>query len=182
MDNPMSLESSILETQRKMEKFKVNQDATFIYLLGLTGSGKSTLINYLMGAKDKLKYEKRAGKYSIFNDNETDYPKIGNAKTSCTDIPAAYASLRGDSMYVDASGFMDTKGDIQEILNGYFNAQMFKRGVKTKILLVVELSTLNDSGKGRVLCDIASRLLELFPRDLASLKNSIAIVVSKADT
>ena len=176
----MNLESAIEETQRKMEKFKVNQDATFIYCLGLTGSGKSTLINYLMGAKDMLKVEEDMGQHLIINDNETDYPKIGNTVDSCTDIPATYASLRGDSIYVDASGFMDTKGDIQEIVNGYSNAQMFKRGIKTKILLLVENSTLL-SGKGSVLTEIVRRLVELFPRDLSHLTKSIALVVSKVD-
>lgn len=177
----MTLESSIEEVQRKMEKFNVNFDGTCIYLLGLTGSGKSSLITYLMGAKDQLKVEKKMGQYRIINENVTDFPLIGNTETSCTDIPATYPSLKGNSIFIDASGFMDTKGDIQEIINGYSNARMFKRGTKTKILLVVEQSTLI-SGRGGKLPEIARRLLELFPRDFSNLINSIAVVVSKVNT
>ena len=149
-------------------------------MLGLTGSGKSTLINYLLGAKSKIKVVKKKGEFHMTNDDEVNFPVIGNGLSSCTDIPSSYAGLRGDVDYIDPAGFMDTKGDLQEIINGYANARMFKRGTRTKIVLTIEISTLL-SGRGGNLPAIAKRLLDLFPRDYTTLINSIMIMVSKAN-
>ena len=44
-----------------MKKFIVDPNAITTYLLGLTGSGKSTLTNYMMGAN--LSWKKSKGKY-----------------------------------------------------------------------------------------------------------------------
>ena len=57
---------------------------------------------------------------------------------------------------------------------------MFKRGGKTKILVVVERATL-ESARGGSLVDVAVRLRELFPKDFNNLIHSIAIVVSKVN-
>ena len=77
-------------------------------------------------------------KIHITNDNTTDFPVIGNTSTSCTDIPSSYQDPRGGIEYIDPAGFMDTKGDEQEIINAYANARMFKRGTRAKIVLVIE--------------------------------------------
>lgn len=58
---------------------------------------------------------------------------------------------------------------------------MFKRGGKTRILLVIESSTLL-SGRGGSLVDVAVRLRELFPTDFNNLVHSCMIVISKANT
>ena len=55
---------------------------------------------------------------------------------------------------------------------------MFKRGQRTKILLVVDKSTIY-STRGERLADIAVKLKELFPQDFKNLIHSIMIVVSK---
>ena len=57
---------------------------------------------------------------------------------------------------------------------------MFKRGGKTKIVLVMEQSTLF-SARGGSLVDVAVRLRELFPKDFKNLVHSIMIVVSKVN-
>lgn len=58
---------------------------------------------------------------------------------------------------------------------------MFKRGGKTKIILVLEQSTLF-SARGGSLVDVAIRLRELFPRDFNNLVQSVMIIISKANT
>ena len=148
-------------------------------MLGLTGSGKSSLINYLLGAKDLIKVVKKGTDYHMFNEDQIHYPKIGNEQVSCTDIPSRYAGKSG-IQYIDPAGFMDTKGDIQEIVNAYANAKMFQKGIKTKIILTIDINTLR-SGRGGNLPAIARRLLDLFPKDFKVLMNSIMIVVTKVN-
>lgn len=75
---------------------------------------------------------------------------------------------------------MDTKGDVQEIVNAYANARMFREGNQVKILLTIEISTLK-SGRGGKLAEIAIRLLELFGQDFNYLLNSIMILVTKVN-
>ena len=59
----LQLEESIDQVHKKMERFTVDNNNIATYMLGLTGSGKSTFINYLLGAKDYLKVTKRMGQF-----------------------------------------------------------------------------------------------------------------------
>ena len=71
-------ETSILEVQKKMNNFRIIKGNTYNYFLGITGSGKSAAINYLM-LDTPLQYEKaRLGKYSIKNP-KGHYPRIGHS-------------------------------------------------------------------------------------------------------
>ena len=56
-----SIDQKIKEINEKLKKFIVVPNAITTYLLGLTGSGKSTLTNYIMGAN--LSWKKSKGKY-----------------------------------------------------------------------------------------------------------------------
>ena len=163
-----------------MERFTVDNKNVAIYMLGLTGNGKSTTINYLLGAKG-LKWQRNKTQIHITNENTTDYPVIGNTVACCTNIPSSYLDPRGGIEYIDSAGFMDPKGDEQEIINAYANARMFKRGTRAKIILVIEYSSLI-FGRGGNLLEIAQRLLEFFPRDYSTLINSVMIMVTKVNT
>lgn len=80
----------------------LNPSEENIFVLGVTGSGKSSLICYLSGGN--LEWKKVSTRYHIRNSSNGNYPKIGNDVKSCTDIPAAYGS------YIDSAGFLDTNG------------------------------------------------------------------------
>lgn len=127
-------------------------------MLGLTGSGKSTFISYSCGAKPT--YTIKNGRYLIENNDENSFPKIGNTHISCTTIPRLYTSPEGTVFY-DPPGFLDTRGNTQEIINAYCNAKMFRLGSKAKIIIVVEASSLL-SARGRAFVDGTLRLRELF--------------------
>ena len=65
IDDIGNLEERMLEIQQKMKGFNLNVHNTTTYLLGLTGSGKSTLTNYILGAN--LTYKKTMGEWKIKN-------------------------------------------------------------------------------------------------------------------
>ena len=103
------IDEKIKEINEKLKGFMVDPNTVTTYLLGLTGSGKSTLTNYMMGAN--LNWKKSKGKYEITNDDKTNYPVIGNTLVSCTDIPSIYKAE--GICFVDPAGFLDTKGPTQ---------------------------------------------------------------------
>ena len=73
---------------------------------------------------------------------------------------------------------METTGSIQETVNAYSYSRMFQRGTKTKLIIVIEYSTLQ-TGRGGNVPDIAKRLLHLFPKDFIQLADSMMILVTK---
>ena len=172
------LEKSIEDVHQKMKRFYLNQDTTTCFLLGLTGSGKSTFTNYILGANLAYKKGKRANWEIVNEEPGENYPEIGNTTTSCTVTPSTFM-IEGMCI-VDPAGFLDTKGVIQEIINSYANAKMFPKYGRVKLLIVIEQSSLF-SAKGGGLVDVAVRLRELFPRDFSNLVHSIMIVVSKVN-
>ena len=51
---------------------------------------------------------------------------------------------------------METTGSIQETVNAYSYSRMFQRGTKTKLIIVIEYSTLQ-TGRGGNVPDLAKR-------------------------
>lgn len=62
-----SIESKLEELQEKLKIFTSDPYSVITYMMGLTGSGKSTLINYFMDAN--ISYKKKAGLFQISNGN-----------------------------------------------------------------------------------------------------------------
>jgi hypothetical protein len=57
----------------------------------------------------------------------------------------------------DAPGFLGTTGPIQQILDAYCNAKMFRVGKKAKIIIIVEVFTLYSARAGGLI-DLAVKL------------------------
>jgi ABC-type cobalamin/Fe3+-siderophores transport system ATPase subunit len=90
MDRPKTdipkLVAGISEVQTRLAALKKHDHCCFV--LGLTGSGKSTLICYLCGAT--LTYTKKNGRYLLSHGDNKKFPEIGNAEKSCTSMTNIY--------------------------------------------------------------------------------------------
>ena len=130
---------------------------TLIYFMGITGVGKSSLINYLLG--NQLIYEKQGGgRFKIVQKNLDSYsPKIGSTQHSETMIPEAYRDPEQNVLYVDTPGFMNSKGIVEEISDSYANSRVFIKGHKIKIALVLDYQTLL-AGRGQFLVKSAKKI------------------------
>ena len=56
----------------KIKGVAVNQEGENVFVLGATGSGKSSLICYLNGAE--IEYRKNRAKYEIINRSKGEFP------------------------------------------------------------------------------------------------------------
>lgn len=63
-ENIEELSSQINDAQNKMKEFVLSKDISYAYFLGITGSGKSSTINYLLTEK-LLGHEMKRGKFMI---------------------------------------------------------------------------------------------------------------------
>ena len=158
-----------------------------IMVLGLTGSGKSTLINYINGVPLVCKYIKGDKKWiiDVASDNVTLTGgfKIGHKIYSETQFPAAYTPPGADFTYIDNPGFRDTRGISVEITNGFFREQITRGISELKFLLLVTHRDLEDRGqKFRDSIKGFSDMLGVFDdEDTKSLSKSIAIVVTRVE-
>ena len=82
-----------------------------IGIVGINGSGKSTIANAIYSGPDSILDNESNGAYDAGHDIEIDGVtmfKIGHKATSCTEIPG-YVPFFGDQKYlIDAPGLSDT--------------------------------------------------------------------------
>lgn len=152
-----------------------------ILLIGDTGSGKSTLTNYLTGAELKvIKSDKPGGTpYIELAKENHDRPKIGHTTVSETTVPNKFIDEANKLVYWDCAGFGDNKGLIQDIVNAFYLKRLFDNLAHIKIVLVVSANDL----AGRVVnfLKLANKLGELFGGNIEQLKKVLTTVITKCD-
>jgi len=163
-----------------------------VMVLGLSGTGKSTLINYLndvplICTKNKNK------KWIIEPQNKSLTPKMNIAKIghnvySQTFLPNSYSPLNEDFSYIDNPGFKDTRGVSFEIANGFFREKITSNVSDLKFLLLLEDSDLRYSKAQQFRDTIKafSSFIDLFNTNFdikkaEQLSKSIGIIITKVD-
>ncbi|XP_043483460.1 uncharacterized protein LOC122511950 [Leptopilina heterotoma] len=132
------LETAFFESENYSTRIGSNEDA--IICLGATRSGKSTLINYLMGNELKgIQNSKYAEHKIVQANNESIGPEIGQGPTSKTTIPTKWTSnkLLGYSIF-DAPGFDDNRGPVQDITNSFYLYLLMRNVKSLKFVLVID--------------------------------------------
>ena len=73
------MKKEIARIEAKMRRFNVEPNKVYVCFMGMTGSGKSTTINYLLGQGENLKVNSGdLGEFLISQDNSS-FPAIGNS-------------------------------------------------------------------------------------------------------
>ena len=131
-----SLIEFINDGKKKMSNTGCQKKA--IMVLGLTGVGKSTLVNYLNDVP--LKCEKKNGQWRIDLANPnvtlTCKFKIGH-KDSETLYPSACTPEGKHVTYIDTPGFQDNRGFEIEIGNSFFREEILKQVNELKFLVLL---------------------------------------------
>ena len=164
------------EFQRYVDE-NIHDRQKIVLFLGLTGSGKSTLVALLTG-KELIVKKRSADECELVCPG---FGIAGGAK-SVTKSPIIHKISESVSI-CDCPGFEDTEGESDEILHAY---QMFKlfgkeneRKLKIKIVFVVSDDELR-SGRGVRVSATMKRIRQMFSND-SSIDSSLRIAITGCD-
>lgn len=149
----------------------LNEDVVLV--IGKTGSGKSTLVNYLADVKLEGYEDEDISKIRAVNDKDS-VASICDISGSGTTIPNRVK--KHDITFWDCPGFEDNRGADQDITNAFYITHIIKNSKSIKICALIEHDS--TKGKNNDLADFAEQIDRLFGRDANSYKNSLSIVVT----
>ena len=150
-----------------------NKDATFV--MGMTGSGKSTTLAYLMGARVKKK--KIAGKFvAEIEEGREGFPGIGHTLESHTLYPQTYSA--SGLYFVDCPGLFDTRGPEEKAAISVNFEYALRKAASKKIMVVTRYKDLVERGGN--FPKVADSLSRIF-RNVDSVSPSILWCITGAD-
>ena len=141
-----------------------------IVVIGNTGSGKSTLVNYLFGCSMVRKSPKQLGltgldklvvvKSKRAGGSNDEIVQIGHAKTSMTFIPHIVGDEQGH-FFCDCPGFLDNRGAEINLANIVNIQRVLKSARSAKLVILINYHSLR-ADKGRGLSDTLKIVTDLF--------------------
>lgn len=151
-------------------KIKDLEGKDVLFVLGNTGSGKSTTVAYLMGAQ--LERKRIAGKdtVDVVGDN-SHYPVIGHTFISETIYPQAYRSPEG--IYIgDCPGFNDTDKNARLAISLNLEYALLKAKKRTLLAVSSYAAMTSGEGRGKTIKDLIRILGVMFP-NINDIQSSI---------
>lgn len=136
-----------------------NSEKKTVIMLGNTGSGKSTTINYLLGHQY---YQKEASALDLFlcNPNHPYLAEVGHGLTSKTFKPSLFPYE--PSVYLsDLPGFLDSRSASINIANICNTQHLLNKFDNLKILIVINGSS-HASDRGYSLKQLSKTLIDMF--------------------
>ncbi|KAF2885419.1 hypothetical protein ILUMI_20764 [Ignelater luminosus] len=158
------------EFRRKIENKYV------IIFIGNTRNGKSTLVNYIMGAS--LVSFQEGDVFRIKQKSDVNLgPTIGHGSLSHTTVPTVLPLQdKPDTVIVDAPGFDDNRGVLQEIINAlYINQIKYSKGVR--FVLISDINNIVNDNINNFLSFIDT-VRTIMP-DFIKLRRAVSIIFTK---
>lgn len=175
--NIEEIENKIKEIEKHInEKLKNYKNYNRIMLLGLTGSGKSSVARYL--AREKVQIGLKENKISTCLIGAG----IISGFRAGTDIPVIYVDDENKVLYCDCPGFEDTGGMNKEIINTFsddFLINSSEHDIYVKILLVVSAYEF-ETRRGGVVLETFKRLEKMFP-NTEQIRDSIGFIITQGN-
>jgi outer membrane lipopolysaccharide assembly protein LptE/RlpB len=153
----------------------------------LTGTGKTTLVNYLNGVQLQCLRDRVSRKWILeIASNSSSLPcgfKIGHGTVSETIFPAVYTAPGEDFSYVDNPGFQDNRGISNEIANNFFRNLVTEAASEFKFLLLLTHQDLQLRGQQfRDTIKRFSEILGIFnSTSVNTLSKSVAIIITRVE-
>jgi energy-coupling factor transporter ATP-binding protein EcfA2 len=166
-----------------IEPFTANQGVydNTVFVMGPSGVGKSTLMNYIAG-KD-LFLKKHGNVLGIFPQNEDSIAYVGKGGGSTTLAPNIWSAntqhLQGTT-FIDCAGDFDSSGTIIEIINSKIKLIIAQNARNAKVLIVTSQDSLGASGSyGKVFKEGLEKSAQ-FLSNISYFEDSIGLIVSHA--
>ncbi|XP_043474195.1 uncharacterized protein LOC122506202 [Leptopilina heterotoma] len=172
------LNSSLSKAEEYMENQSMNEDSAIFF--GNTRSGRSTLINYLMGNKLEVKsYSKFGPKVIMKADNESIGPEISIGSLSTTATPKGWTSKTFPNLTLwDVPGFDDNRGTVQDVTNSFYLYRLVKSVKSLKIILVVFIKDITQDNTQQFL-SLLTTIKNLFGNQFKDSFKSISVIFTK---
>lgn len=139
------------------------KDKDVLLVLGNTGAGKSTVVNYLLG----YELDRKIGKITSKNPSVVLPAKIGNRAKSETLFPSIYDIQPVDGsrfpyLFCDCPGFWDTRGEDEKICSSILIEMIIRNARSLRAMVVVDYGSL-DVSKGDDIKRLSKTLKKLIP-------------------
>lgn len=191
MSRYQKIQEGVIETFRRTELAK---DKDLILVVGNTGAGKSTTINYMLG-HGLEEDEKNGGlKIALKNPSQKKDPAaMGDLPESVTMFPEAYHDDVHKIEYCDCPGYEDTGGkERQVVVSIGIEAVVHKSHSIPAVVVIIDWATIHVD-RGIHMRKVASTLGNLFDAEKIAqrqqskdkswkLENSLLFVITKAYT
>ncbi len=163
---------------------QMNNENSAVIVLGNTKSGKSTLVNYLMG--NDLSCTKKGPKLLISKAKEEyDGPKIGIELSSETKYPASWSSKDFINQTIwDCPGFNDTRSATHDIINAFYIKELLIRVKSAKFVIVCDIADIrgNDCTKFKNMLESIQAIFNIHVDDTSKMEyflNAMTLVFFK---
>ncbi len=166
------------EVRTCLDNIPDTENKEVVLLVGTTGSGKSTIVNYLMGSKLELTINEFGEQQVNVAPGYKEYAKIGHTMNAETQWPKIDLEQAFKYAYCDCPGFDDNRGGQQLMLNS-INMKKAINSSKTikAVIVVIDYKTLevNKGNSFRKVLQTISCLLDQPEKN----ENSIYFVFNK---
>ena len=147
------------------EKLQQVRGKNLVLVMGRTGAGKSTLINYLQGYTFSRTEDENTGDFILdklpMDSPPLDSPEIGHGSPSKTLYPDIYP-LSQNTYVCDTAGFGDNRGETEKLFAFLAIQIVVKAAAQVKaVVAVVEEAELGP-GRGAAFKEIAQTLSSMF--------------------
>jgi energy-coupling factor transporter ATP-binding protein EcfA2 len=169
---------NLIEEGNKNIIFGENKD--LILILGNTGTGKSTFLQWFAGDNSKLiskEIIEGSGEFIIDDGNN----KISTSTlTSKTLFPELVKNVEIGSEFYDCPGFSDTRSASHDIAITYFIKKLCDYAENVKIVFVISYSSVSKGNDRHSFMHLLRHATDLI-KDIEKFSKSIALVVTKVE-
>jgi len=157
---------------------ELQENANFVVLIGMSGTGKSTLTKYIT-SDASLNASLAKGGQCIYTDKEA---SIGTqSQTSKTTVPNSVLDVQSGHLLIDCPGFEDTrKNPANDIAGAFFIKSVFETAKRIKILLVENHNSVTFYKTRDAFLRTLSHIARLIP-DANKFIGSFGVVVTKVN-
>lgn len=173
-------ETTLQFVNNAQRKLNTRNHPNIIMVLGMTGSGKSTLIHNLACDNSKLMSidDGKHIDFVVLDELDAEVDAHVSSTVSRTFIPKAYIDTE-QNVFIDCPGFEDTRNRTVEIANAFLMKTTIESASTIKIVLTIEFSSVTDSYNRDGLDKLLSRATQLI-KNVRRYVNSMSLVVTKA--